>query len=101
MKILILGSEGFIGSHLVNHFIDIGWHVSGCDLIEKSSERYVYQKISLLSADIERLLLCKREFFKCDKVITSLSMLRYLSFIIFGMAQLFFIILAMETIKSK
>ena len=55
MKVLILGSEGFIGSHLVNHFIDIGWHVSGCDLIEKSSVRYVYQKISLLSADIERL----------------------------------------------
>jgi nucleoside-diphosphate-sugar epimerase len=32
--ILILGSEGFIGNHLVNYFLDKGFTVYGCDLLK-------------------------------------------------------------------
>ncbi|AXY77097.1 NAD-dependent epimerase/dehydratase family protein [Paraflavitalea soli] len=55
MKVLILGSEGFIGNHLVKHFLQNKWDVTGCDLIEASPAGYQYQKISLLSADLEQL----------------------------------------------
>lgn len=53
MKILILGSEGFIGNRLVRYFLDHQFNVTGCDLIESSNTEYTYHKISLLSADVE------------------------------------------------
>lgn len=53
MKILILGSEGFIGSHLVRHFLAGKNEVHGCDLIEYSSSGCIYNKLSLLSPDFE------------------------------------------------
>jgi UDP-glucose 4-epimerase len=53
MKILILGSEGFIGNHLVRYFLDHKYDVTGCDLIESGTTEYTYHKISLLSADVE------------------------------------------------
>ncbi|MBV4357840.1 NAD-dependent epimerase/dehydratase family protein [Pinibacter aurantiacus] len=55
MKILVLGSQGFIGSHLVASFIDGGHTVTGCDLIEASVSKYRYQKMSILSADFDTL----------------------------------------------
>jgi nucleoside-diphosphate-sugar epimerase len=57
MKILILGSEGFIGNHLVRYFLDHQFDVTGCDLIESSSTEYAYHKISLLSADVEDIFI--------------------------------------------
>ncbi|MEO6490552.1 MAG: SDR family oxidoreductase [Ferruginibacter sp.] len=57
MNILILGSEGFIGSHFVNYFLSNGHTVSGCDLIENSDDSYAYQKVSLLSPDFDTLFL--------------------------------------------
>lgn len=53
MNILIIGSQGFIGSHLVNHFVNKQFSVTGCDLIENSSPGYIYHKISVLSPDFE------------------------------------------------
>lgn len=53
--VLILGSLGFIGSHLVKHFTERGLSVIGCDLTEHSSSYYNYQKISILSPDFEAL----------------------------------------------
>lgn len=55
MRVLILGSEGFIGNHLVKFFLQKKWEVTGCDLIEASVTGYQYHKISLLSADLEQL----------------------------------------------
>lgn len=55
MKIFILGSKGFIGSHLVEYYIKKGLHVSGCDLIEKGKENYSYYQISLLSTEFEQI----------------------------------------------
>ena len=55
MKILILGSEGFIGNHLVRHFLyknDLVW---GCDLFETPASSYSYRKISRLSPELDEL----------------------------------------------
>jgi UDP-glucose 4-epimerase len=57
LNILILGSEGFIGSHLVEYFVSNGNNVAGCDLIEHVGDSYAYQKVSLLSPDFDTLFL--------------------------------------------
>lgn len=45
MNILIIGSEGFIGSHLVKHFNSKGYKVYGCDLVEKRTAFFTYIQI--------------------------------------------------------
>lgn len=41
MRILIIGSKGFIGSHLIDHFSSIeGNDVYGCDVLEGNSQKY-------------------------------------------------------------
>ncbi len=45
MKILILGSEGFIGSHLVKYFTNKGYEVFGCDLKEIPGSHYTYFQV--------------------------------------------------------
>ncbi len=57
MKVLILGSQGFIGSNLVDYFITQGHNVFGCDLMELTSSMYTYQKVSVLSSDFDSLLI--------------------------------------------
>lgn len=55
-SILILGSEGFIGNHLVNHFTEAAYQVTGCDLYETSLRgNYTYYKVSRLSPEWEEL----------------------------------------------
>jgi UDP-glucose 4-epimerase len=45
MKVLVIGSEGFIGNHCVNHFMRAGgWEVSGIDILTKPSGQYNYFK---------------------------------------------------------
>src|SRR3954467_15465075 len=44
MKILVLGSEGFIGSHLVDYFLSRKYTVYGCDIHEKATRSYHYLK---------------------------------------------------------
>ena len=56
MRILILGSEGFIGGHCVSHFMNGKHDVAGADLYEQPSRDYSYQKISRLSAELDELL---------------------------------------------
>ncbi len=56
MKVLILGSEGFIGRNLVAYFIRINEEVTGVDLYEVGSQRYTYYKVSRLSPDYDELL---------------------------------------------
>jgi len=56
MKILILGSEGFIGSHCVSHFLESNHNVFGVDLFEQPSMQYTYRKVSRLSFEIETII---------------------------------------------
>jgi UDP-glucose 4-epimerase len=57
IKLLILGSEGFIGSHLVKHFLLQDYEVIGCDLFETSQvgDTYTYVKVSRLSPEWEEV----------------------------------------------
>src|SRR5258708_13187118 len=56
MKILILGSEGFIGNHAVRHFSTLGFEVAGCDLFERTLHAdYHYYKVSRLSPEWEEI----------------------------------------------
>lgn len=55
MKILILGSEGFIGHYLVQHFLSAGASVYGADLFEAPAQAYNYRKISRLSPELDEL----------------------------------------------
>lgn len=56
MKALILGSEGFIGSHLANSLTSLDWIVSGCDIQDKSNTYFSFKKISDLYSDLSELL---------------------------------------------
>lgn len=65
MIILILGSEGFIGSHLVTSLIYKGFTIIGCDLLEDDTKRnYQYFKVSRLIPDWE-ILFQEHEFDFC------------------------------------
>jgi nucleoside-diphosphate-sugar epimerase len=44
-KILILGSEGFIGNNLVKHYLNQGFQVSGVDRIDNHLLPYDYDKV--------------------------------------------------------
>lgn len=59
MKILILGSEGFIGKHAVAYLTKAGHLVFGADLFEQPSQHYTYFKISRLSPELDDLFLAK------------------------------------------
>ncbi len=64
-SILILGSEGFIGNNLVNHFEDTSYQVTGCDLYETAMHGdYRYHKVSRLSPEWEEIIGSK-EFTYC------------------------------------
>jgi len=55
-KILVLGSEGFIGNHLVHYFAAKNNEVYGCDLYETSLKGgYKYFKVSRLSPEWDEL----------------------------------------------
>jgi nucleoside-diphosphate-sugar epimerase len=56
LKILILGSEGFIGSHCVSHFLESNHNIFGVDLFEQPSIPYTYRKVSRLSFEIETII---------------------------------------------
>lgn len=56
MKVLILGSEGFIGGHLVSLFLFNKADVYGADLMAAGTQPYQYFKISRLSPELEELM---------------------------------------------
>ena len=57
MNIIIIGSQGFIGSHLCNYFIAKGYNVYGADIVETPVNiNYTYTKLSRLSTEWETLL---------------------------------------------
>ncbi len=57
MNILILGSQGFIGIHLVTFFLSKSYSVTGCDLVEYSTQSFTYHKVSILSPDFDSIFI--------------------------------------------
>jgi len=55
MKLLIIGSEGFIGNHCVDHFLATRNEVWGLDLYEQPTKSYSYIKVSRLSPEFEEI----------------------------------------------
>lgn len=57
MIVIVLGSEGFIGSHLCRHFNELAYEVYGVDILETPANiKYHYTKVSRLSSHWEELL---------------------------------------------
>lgn len=56
MNILILGSEGFIGKHLVAYYLSEGKKVTGADILQANTLNYNYFRISRLSPEFDELL---------------------------------------------
>jgi len=61
LNILVLGSEGFIGRHIVRYFLHKGFNVFGCDLVELRSADYHYLDLSRKPEAINELF--KNELF--------------------------------------
>lgn len=55
MKIIILGSRGFIGSHLCDFFKERGNEITGCDIVTYGGSEYSYYQLSVLSSDLENI----------------------------------------------
>lgn len=55
MNILILGSEGFIGKHCVQHFLKKGDNVFGADIVDYTTANYTYHKLSRIAPGFEIL----------------------------------------------
>lgn len=51
-----MGSEGFIGSHVIKYLKDRGWELFGCDLYDVPTQDYRYTKISRLSPEWEEII---------------------------------------------
>ena len=60
MRVLIFGSEGFIGKHCVLSSLKKGYSVAGVDLLDLKDPEYEYHKISRLRPDYS-------QFFENDK----------------------------------
>jgi dTDP-glucose 4,6-dehydratase/UDP-glucose 4-epimerase len=55
MKILVLGSEGFIGKACVNYFQAFDYQIFGCDLIDLKDPPYTYFKLSRFQPEFNEL----------------------------------------------
>ena len=55
-KILVLGSEGFIGSQVISFGLKNEYEVSGIDISDHNPANYHYTKLSLLSPDLDEFL---------------------------------------------
>jgi UDP-glucose 4-epimerase len=64
LKILIIGSEGFIGHNCVTYFQQNGWDVYGCDLVDYPRATYNYTKLSRLQPSFDEIF-SKTKFDAC------------------------------------
>jgi len=60
LKILIIGSEGFIGNHCVSFYLKKGCKVFGCDILDYKTLNYDYFKISRLSPNYDEIFINKK-----------------------------------------
>lgn len=57
MNIIIIGSEGFIGSNLCKYFVGLEYNVYGADILEAPAvAKYTYVKVSRLSSEWEDVM---------------------------------------------
>lgn len=56
MKVLIIGSEGFIGSHLIEFFLLKGFEVIGVDLLEQSRLPISYYQLNMQNDTLTNVL---------------------------------------------
>jgi dTDP-glucose 4,6-dehydratase/UDP-glucose 4-epimerase len=56
MKVLIIGSEGFIGSHCVRYFKQVGFEVIACDLLDIKNTAYLYFKIDRFHPNFDTII---------------------------------------------
>lgn len=49
MKLLITGSEGFVGSMLVEKFLQLGYNVIGIDRVKTSMNNYEFHKLDMVN----------------------------------------------------
>jgi len=56
LNILIIGSEGFIGSHFIAYYSKTATRLVGVDIYEQSATDYEYRKISRLSPEFDETL---------------------------------------------
>lgn len=54
-KILIIGSNGFIGSHLLKYLAAKNCEVFGCDISEKSFDEFVYFQVEPYEPDYQKI----------------------------------------------
>ncbi len=57
MKILIIGSEGFIGNHCVEYFQSKSNAIFGCDLLDLKGASYNYFKISRFAPNFDEIFM--------------------------------------------
>ncbi len=57
MRILVIGSEGFIGRHALTAFQQQGWQVAGCDIVYTAlSDHYEYHRVDAFSMDYHEVI---------------------------------------------
>jgi UDP-glucose 4-epimerase len=56
MKILIIGSEGFIGKNILNHLINKQHSLIACDLISNSGAVYQYFQVDINLVELKNIL---------------------------------------------
>ncbi len=54
MKILVIGSKGFIGSHCKSYFSSAGCEVIGCDVFESEEKNYIF--LNSITTDFNSIL---------------------------------------------
>jgi dTDP-glucose 4,6-dehydratase/UDP-glucose 4-epimerase len=62
LKLLIIGSRGFIGSNIVENLLKTNYEVIGCDVVEYSTREYKYHKLSLEAQNFETIFNDKVDF---------------------------------------
>ena len=58
-KVLVTGGLGFIGSHIVNRYVDMGWEVHCLDSVEETASRNRindWSKVNFIKSRIENIL---------------------------------------------
>lgn len=57
MRVLVTGSAGFLGRHIARHFSDIGWDVTGFDIVASAEPGVAHVQADLTDADsVQRAL---------------------------------------------
>ena len=64
IKILVLGSNGFIGNYTANYFHELGHEVLGCDLIEGEKNKYKFHKLKIANYNVEEIF-SSNQFYFC------------------------------------